>query len=327
LPAPSPAPAPVLQIRGLAKVFTRRRKPPVTAVDNLDLELGLGEVVGLLGPNGAGKTTIIKCALGLVRPTSGTVSICGYDVWSQYPRAIGNASAVLEGARNVYWRMTPRENVRFFTGLHGLDPKENAAYSEELLRRFGLADRANEPVINLSTGMKQKVAVVSALAKQTQLVFLDEPTLGLDVETSLELRSLLRDLVRETGRTIMVSSHDMDVIQDICERVVIIKQGRVVADDKVSDLLALFRSRSYRIVLSDGLEAEPAARLAAVADHVAIETRGRQTEVHFSLPSADRLYRVIDVVRESGAVIETIAQDEPDLEETYLRVVRGGDKQ
>lgn len=316
----------ILEITGLTKVFARRRKPPVTAVDNLSLELGEGEVVGLLGPNGAGKTTAIKCALGLVRPTAGVTRICGHDVRTSYHEAIACASAVLEGARNVYWRMTPRENVRFFVGLHGLDHRKGLAYSEELLGRFGLADRVNEPVINLSTGMKQKVAVVCALAKQTQLVFLDEPTLGLDVETSLELRSLLRDLVRETGRTIVVSSHDMDVIQDICQRVVIVKQGRVMADAKVADLLALFRTRAYRIVLSDGFGAEAATRLSAVAEHVVVEAGGRQTEVHFTLPSADQLYRVIDAVRESGAVIETISQKEPDLEETYLRVVRGGER-
>ncbi len=322
---PDPSPTPVLETRGLAKVFTRRKKPPVTAVDNLNLTLGRGEVVGLLGPNGAGKTTIIKCALGLIRPTSGTISICGYDVRFQYPRAIENASAALEGARNIYWRMTPRENVRFFTGLHGLDPNVHRAYSEELLRRFGLADRANEPAINLSTGMKQKVAVVCALAKQTRLVFLDEPTLGLDVETSLELRSVLRDIVRETGRTIVVSSHDMDVIQDICERVVIIKEGRVVADDRVENLLALFRTRAYRIVLSDGLAAEDAARLAAAVPGIAYEPRGRQTELQFSLPSAEKLYQVIDLVRSTGAVIETISQKEPNLEETYLKVITGGE--
>ncbi len=299
----------------------------MVAVDNVDLALAKGEVVGLLGPNGAGKTTIIKCALGLVRPTSGMITIAGYDVRTQHLQAIENASAVLEGARNIYWRMTPRENVRFFTGLHGLDPKANFAYSEELLQRFGLGDRLSEPVINLSTGMKQKVAVVCALVKQTSLVFLDEPTLGLDVETSHELRGILSDLARETGRTIMVSSHDMGVIQDICERVVIIKTGRVLADDKVRDLLALFGTRAYRVTLSDGLGEENRRRLEATVSGLALERRGGQTDLQFSLPSAGKLYEVIDVIRETGAVIEAISQKEPDLEETYLKVIRGGEEQ
>jgi ABC-2 type transport system ATP-binding protein len=315
---------PVLEIQGLTKLFRRRRKPPVTAVDNLNLRLEAGEVVGLLGPNGAGKTTIIKCVLGLVRPTSGVIRVAGHDVRTEHSRAIEHASAVLEGARNTYWRMTPRENVRFFAGLHGLDWRTHREHFENLLERFGLSERADELLLNLSTGMKQKVAVVCALAKQTQLVFLDEPTLGLDIETSLELRSILREMARETRRTIVVSSHDMDVIQDVCRRVIILKQGRVVADDTVESLLDLFRTRSYRIVLSDGLGGEVLQELEKVTAGLSVARKSRQTELEFSLPSAEGLYKVIDLVREGGAVIETITQREPDLEEAFLRVIRDG---
>jgi ABC-2 type transport system ATP-binding protein len=316
---PSP---PVLDVRGLTKTFPRRGKsPPVTAVDRVDLTLEAGEVVGLLGPNGAGKTTTIKCVLGLIRPTAGDIRVCGWDVRTHHHKAIEHASAVLEGARNVYWRMTPRENARFFAGLHGLDHRAHRTYIEELLERFGLGDRGDEPLINLSTGMKQKVAVVCALVKQTDLVFLDEPTLGLDIETSLELRRLLRELARETRRTIVVSSHDMDVIQDVCERVVILKEGRVVADDRVDSLLALFRTRAYRVVLSDGLAGELVERLARVVSGLSVTARGERTELEFELPTAERLYQVIDIIREGDAVIETITQKEPDLEEAFLRVI------
>ena len=316
---------PVLSVKGLVKIFPRRKKAPVRAVQGVNLELQPGEIVGLLGPNGAGKTTIIKCALGLVRPTAGDISICGHNVGTHHGQAIQHASAVLEGARNIYWRMTARENVRFFSGLHGLDHRVHRDYWESLLERFGLADRANEPLVNLSTGMKQKVAVVCALAKRTELVFLDEPTLGLDVETSRELRGILRELAAEGHRAIVVSSHDMDVIQDVCRRVVILKEGQVVADDTVENLLALFRTRAYRIVLSDGLSAELAGQLAAVAPNHSIERLGNQTQLTFTLPSAAGLYAVIDIVRQGGAVLETITQKEPDLEEAFLRVIKGGD--
>jgi ABC-2 type transport system ATP-binding protein len=320
-----PLQEPVLSVKGLVKVFARRKKPAVRAVQGVDLELQPGEIVGLLGPNGAGKTTIIKCALGLVRPTAGDITIRGRNVRTQHGQAIQHTSAVLEGARNIYWRMTARENVRFFSGLHGLDHRVHRDYWESLLERFGLADRANEPLVNLSTGMKQKVAVVCALAKRTELVFLDEPTLGLDVETSLELRGILRELAAEGLRAIVVSSHDMDVVQDVCRRVIILKEGRVVADDTVDNLLALFRTRAYRIVLSDGLDTGLADRLTALATDLTVEKRGKQTELHFTLPSAEGLYAVIDIVRQGGAVVETIAQKEPDLEEAFLRVIKGSD--
>lgn len=312
----------VLVIEDLTKIFKRRRSAPITAVDHLNLELNAGEVVGLLGPNGAGKTTIIKCILGLIQPTSGRITVCGWDVSQNHSKVIEHAGAVLEGARNVYWRMTPRENLRFFTGLQGLDYRHNRSFIEELLERFSLLDKAEEPVLNLSTGMKQKVAVVCALARQTTLVFLDEPTLGLDIETSLELRAILRDLARDSKRTIVVSSHDMDVIQDVCERVVIIKAGRAVADDAVDNLLALFRTRAYRVVLSDGLPSEILDQLRDTVDELSLQPLGNQTEITFSLPSPDKLYMVIDLIRQGKALIETITQKEPDLEEAFLRVIR-----
>jgi ABC-2 type transport system ATP-binding protein len=313
----------VLVIENLTKVFKRRRGNPVTAVDNLNLSFSAGEVVGLLGPNGAGKTTLIKCVLGLVRPTAGRITVCGWDIRRRQAKVIENASAVLEGARNIYWRMTPRENVRFFAGLQGLDYRANRGYIEELLERFDLRDKADEPVLNLSTGMKQKVAVACALVRQTTLVFLDEPTLGLDVETSLELRKILRDLASDRKRTIVVSSHDMDVIQDLCERVVIIKEGRLVADDTVERLLALFRTRAYHII-SDGLPSDIRKQIDTAVTGLICESRGTQTELSFSLPSSENLYRVIDLIRRGGALIETIIQKEPDLEEAFLRVIREG---
>ncbi|MGB4290808.1 MAG: ABC transporter ATP-binding protein [Dethiobacteria bacterium] len=314
--------AKALEIENLTKVFTRRGRPPVTAVDNLNLVLKTGEVVGLLGPNGAGKTTIIKCVLGLVRPTDGKITVCGWDARRQHSKAIEHTSAVLEGARNIYWRMTPRENVRFFAGLQGHDYRAARGYLEELMERFSLADKADEPVLNLSTGMKQKVAVICALARQTSLVFLDEPTLGLDLETSLELRKILRDLARNDRRTIVVSSHDMDVIQDVCKRVVIIKEGRIVADDMVENLLAIFRTRAYRMVLSDGLSPAIREELERSVENFAFTYRGKHAETTFTLPSSEKLYHVIDLVRRGGALIESISQDEPDLEEAFLRIIR-----
>lgn len=312
----------VLAIENLSKVFKRRHGLTLTAVDNLDLILNIGEVVGLLGPNGAGKTTIIKCVLGLVCPTAGRITVCGWDVQRHHDKVIENTSAVLEGARNIYWRMTPRENVHFFAGLQGLKLSDYYNYTEELLERFGLVDKANEPVITLSTGMKQKVAVVCALAKQTTLVFLDEPTLGLDVETSLELRSILRELARDSKRTIVVSSHDMDVIQEVCDRVVIIKEGRIVADDTVERLIDLFRTRVYHIVLSNALPSGIRRQLDMVVSNLTFGSRGRQTELTFSLPLSMKIYQVIDLIRQGGALIETITQKEPDLEEAFLRIIR-----
>jgi len=311
-----------LEVQGLTKVFRRRGKDPVVAVREIDLHVQPGEVVGLLGPNGAGKTTTIKCILGLMRSTQGSVRVFGHDTVRRRSEAARQMSAVLEGSRNIYWRMTAAENLGFFTLLHGVPPREARAYNHRLLEVFGLADRKNVSVQELSAGMRQKVAVACALATRASLVFLDEPTLGLDLETSHELRRLLRELATSEGRTIVLSSHDMAVVQDVCRRVVIVKEGRVVADDSVANLLALFRTRAYRFTLSDGCPDGFESRLRGRFVGVTV-TPGRPFLLEVVLDRPEDLYAIIDALRADGVLIDSITQREPDLEEAFLRLVRG----
>lgn len=314
--------APALAVESLRKVFPGRRG--VVAVEDASFAVDAGEIVGLLGPNGAGKTTIIKCALGLVRPTAGRATVFGHDVRRNAAGVLANAAAVLEGSRNVYWRLTPWENASFFASLNGLPVSDPATrrYLEAMLERFGLGPVKNSQVRELSTGFKQKTAVVSALARRTPLVFLDEPTLGLDVETSLELRSLLREMVAEEGRTVVLSSHDMDVVQDVCRRVVVVSGGRVIADQDVEGLLDLFRSRRYRLVLDGPVAAETREYLERLDSQVSVEASPAGTTVQIQLNSAAQLYELVDLVRRSGLLIETIVQSEPDLEQAFLELVR-----
>lgn len=311
-----------LEVQGLTKVFRRRGKDPVVAVREIGLQVQPGEVVGLLGPNGAGKTTTIKCILGLMLATGGSVRVFGRDIARHRSDAAREMSAVLEGSRNIYWRMTAAENLGFFTLLHGVPRHEAQPYNHRLLEVFGLADRKDVSVQELSAGMRQKVAVACALATRASLVFLDEPTLGLDLETSHELRRLLRELAASEGRTIVLSSHDMAVVQDVCRRVVIMKEGRVVVDDSVANLLALFRTRAYRFALSDGCPDGLEQRLRERFTGVTMNP-GRPFVVEVVLDRAEDLYAIIEVLRAAGVLIDTITQREPDLEEAFLRLMRG----
>lgn len=313
-----------LQVQSMTKVFRDRGGAMVRAVDGVSFEVKRGEVLGLLGPNGAGKTTSIKCILGLMRPDSGQITLLGQDVQAAYPRILQKMSAVLEGSRNLYWRMSVWENVSFFAALHGVRSSEDQKYFGHLLKVFGLEEKRHTEVRKLSQGMKQKASVVCALARRTPLVFLDEPTLGLDVETSLELRSVLKQLAREEERTFVVSSHDMDVIQDVCGRVVIMSSGRVVVDDKVSHLMSLFRTRAYRIGLrgpaSQALEERLAQAFAGV--QVAYGDGDADSEVRVSLSEDGDIYRLMDILRSADAVIDEITHEEVDLEKVYLEIVR-----
>ncbi len=311
-----------LEVDRLTKVFRDRGAREVRAVDGISFQVAPGEIVGLVGPNGAGKTTTIKCILGLVRPTAGRVTILGRDVASHYPGILSQVSAVLEGSRNLYWRMTVWENIEFFTGIHGLPRRQYRRYFEHLVERFGLADKRDVEVRKLSQGMKQKTAVVCALAKRTPLMFLDEPTLGLDVETSYELRKTLRELAGEEHRTIVLSSHNMDVVQDVCRRVIIVTAGHVVADDSIGHLIGLFKTRAYRLALRgpapEGLEASLAAHFRGVD----VQNSPYMTQVRLRLPEPDDIYMLMDLLRDAGATIEEISQEEPDLEKVFLEIVR-----
>lgn len=314
--------APALEVAALRKVFPGRR--PVQAVDGVSFAVQPGEVLGLLGPNGAGKTTIIKCVLGLVRASSGVTRVFGADTARQPGRVLASAAAVLEGARNTYWRLTVWENVCFFASLHGVSARdpEHRRYFQGLLARFGLEERLTTPVRELSTGMKQKVAVVSALARRTPLVFLDEPTLGLDVETELDLRQLLPALAAQEGRTLIISSHNMDVVQAVCRRVVIVSGGRVIADDQVANLLSLFRSRRYRLAVPGSVPDAVVAGLRDLDPGAEAVAEDGTTRLELQLPAPGALYDLMDLLRGAGLVVESIAQREPDLEHAFLEIMR-----
>jgi ABC-2 type transport system ATP-binding protein len=219
----------------------------VTAVDGVSFEVERGSVVGLLGPNGAGKTTLIKSILGTVVPDRGSVRIMGIDVRDAPRAAYARVDAMLEGARNDYWRLTVRENLRYFATISGVDPASVADRHERLLERLDIADKADEPVRNLSRGMKSKVSLASVLAGGAEVVFLDEPTLGLDVESARTFRAEIRRLAAETGLTVILSSHDMGVVETVCDRVIVVSAGRIVADDTVDGLLGPGDTHTVRL--------------------------------------------------------------------------------
>lgn len=311
----------ILEVRDLVKSF-KIAGNAVRAIDGISFNVEKGQIVGLLGPNGAGKTTTIKCILGIMRPSSGVIRVNGFDPFAQPRHSMGNVAAVLEGSRNIYWRMSAWENIVFFAGIQGVSLKQGSTYFEHLLDVFRLRDKRDTEVRLMSQGMKQKVAIACALAKQTPLVFLDEPTLGLDVETSYELRDTLKDLVSSEGRTVIVSSHDMSVIQDVCPRVIIMSGGRIVADEQLENLLEIFRSRTYELIVAGSIDDNLTFNLGDRFGNVEIEPSDRQTIVRVNLPSAKELYTIVDLLREHNAQLESINQETPDLEKAFLAVVR-----
>ncbi|WP_299235618.1 ABC transporter ATP-binding protein [Natronomonas sp.] len=305
---------PALVIEGLSKRFGAEEG--VVAVDDVSFSVDRGAVVGLLGPNGAGKTTLIKCALGIVVPDSGSIRVFGTDVAAGRRAVYADVDAMLEGARNDYWRLTVRENLRYFATIRGVDPDSVRARHDRLLDRFDLAAKADTPVRELSRGMKQKVSLASALAGGAALVFLDEPTLGLDVESSRTLRRELRRLADEEGLTIVLSGHDMGVIESVCDRVIVMSEGRVVADDAVSALLERADRNRVRLAAT-GVDRSVLDSLRRDFDVYEVSRNGRRTRLEFAAGGTE-LYDLMDALRAGGVTIEDVRTVDPDLEDVFL---------
>lgn len=213
------------ELTGLSKVYHRGKGTEVRAVDDLSLSVPVGQVVGLLGPNGAGKTTTIKMMCGLVTPTEGRVHLNGYDVARERPMAVRQVGAVLEGARNVYWSLSAWQNLLYFGRLKGLSRKSIVPRAESLLRSLDLWKQRHQAVSGYSRGMQQKVAIAAALITDPPILLLDEPTIGLDVQTARTVKDWIATLAHEQGKTIVLTTHQLALAQELSDRVAIIHRG------------------------------------------------------------------------------------------------------
>jgi ABC-2 type transport system ATP-binding protein len=314
---------PLLAVDGLTKVFGGE-EDGVRAVDDVDFSVDRGTVVGVLGPNGAGKTTVIKSVLGLVVPTSGSIRVNEIDVHENLPKAYNHLGAMLEGTRNVYWRLTVEENLELFAAIAGESPAELEDRHGTLLEQLGLADKADTPVNDLSRGQKQKVALACSLARDAELVFLDEPTLGLDMESSLELRREIRRLADQEDMTIILSSHDMDVVEEVCDRVIVLNDGTIIADDSVSNLLDAFETHAYRVVVDRELPGNVRDRLRETYSAYAFDRYADREEFEMDVGHPDRFYEVMQELHEANVAVNAVESINPDLGEIFYRITNEG---
>lgn len=236
----------VIEIRGLVKTFRDFwLRPLAAALKGIDLDVAPGDIFGLLGPNGSGKSTTIKLVLGLLRPTAGTIRLFGLPPRDRRARA---RLGYLPELSYLHPFLTARETVLYYAGLSGLDGKTARVRTDELLERMGLSANANRAVGGFSKGMARKVAFAAALVGHPELLILDEPTSGLDPLATRDVKELIRGLASD-GMTILVTSHQLFDMQDVCSRVTILSQGRVVGGGKVADIVA--KSSDPRHALED----------------------------------------------------------------------------
>lgn len=307
-----------IEIESLSKLYRRRNGDDIHAVRPLHLAVAPGQVFGFLGSNGAGKTTTIKMACGLVIPTTGTVRLNGYDVRKQRGQAMQQIGAVLEGTRNIYWRMNAWQNLIYFGRLKGVPSgKLLKTRAEALLRELDLWERRKDAVREFSRGMQQKVAIAAALITDPPIVLLDEPTLGLDVKASRTVQTWIEQLTKERGKTVVLTTHQLDMAENLCDRVAIMSQGRLLANRPIDELLALFRQEFYQVRVRAPIKPEA---VELFPGFVASQENGH-TVLSGALSDGLTVFDLAARARRVGLDLVSIAQAEPNLEEVFVELV------
>ncbi|MFL5802695.1 MAG: ABC transporter ATP-binding protein [Roseiflexaceae bacterium] len=293
----------VILTEGLTKRFGKR-----IAVDDLNLHVRPGEIFGFLGPNGAGKTTTIGMLLGLVRPTAGRAVVMGYDVQRQPDQALHAVGAMVEGPA-FYPYLSGRDNLRVLARAGGL-PEARVVAALDLVE---LSDRARDKFKSYSQGMRQRLGIAAALLHEPQLIILDEPTNGLDPAGQHEIRDLIR-MLAQSGHTIFLSSHMLHEVEQLCERVAILKAGRVIAEGAVADLLR----RGHGVLLR--VAGDPAAALALLRATPWIGGVEPHGDTLLLDAPAERTAEINALLASNGILVAEIRANEERLEDFFLEI-------
>jgi ABC-2 type transport system ATP-binding protein len=291
----------------------------LVAVDNLNLAVRSGEIFGLLGPNGAGKTTTILMLLGLSEPTSGRAEVVGFDPTRQ-PLEVKRRVGYLPDDVGFYAELTGRQNMRYTAALNGIDRHEANGRIDELLEQVGLGDAADRRVEQYSRGMRQRLGLADALVKDPSIVILDEPTASIDPAGVTEVLALIQTLARENGVTVLLSSHLLHQVHQVCDRVAIFNKGRVLAQGKMAQLAE--ELAGDQLELEVGLEGpadQVEAALRSVSGVVKVTRDPHDPGLwHVTGPQSIRTHIAVDLAAR-GMGIRQLRRVGDELDEIYLR--------
>jgi len=302
-----------LEADGLVKVFGENR-----AVDGVDLRVRTGTVYGVLGPNGAGKTTTINMLATLLRPDAGRGRIFGHDVVRE-AHIVRQLIGVTGQFASVDETLSANENLLIFSRLLGLSRAEARAKSADLLERFGLTEAATRPLKQFSGGMRRRLDLAASLLAQPPLIFLDEPTTGLDPRTRGQMWDTIRDLVA-TGSTVLLTTQYLDEADQLADRIAVIDHGKVVAEGTADELKASIGTSSLQLRLADGADTEDAlAAIARVLDvHGVLSPEAARITVPMTDP--DRVADLLITFREAGIRLSEMSVQKPTLDEVFLTI-------
>tara|TARA_R110000787_G_scaffold131775_1_gene243800 strand:- start:1746 stop:2717 length:972 start_codon:yes stop_codon:yes gene_type:complete len=311
----SPSTIPALQVRDLKKTYKiKGSAPDKVALKGINLDVARGSFFGLLGPNGAGKSTLINIIAGLVNKTSGEVRICGYDTEKDM-RAARSAVGVVPQELNLDAFFTPREVMEFQAGLYGV-PKSKRR-TDEILEAMSLGDKADVYARTLSGGMRRRLLVAKAMVHSPDVLILDEPTAGVDIELRQQLWTYIRKL-NEDGTTIILTTHYLEEAEELCDTIAIINHGEVVACEPTGSLLGKLDMKNVCLLLGHEITEVPdnLKKFNATLSH------GRKINISFR-PSETEMAKILKAVTDDQLDVVDLTTEEPDLEDAFLQMTSG----
>lgn len=301
----------------------RRKNKIVKAVNGISFNVADGELFGLLGPNGAGKTTSVKMLTTLLIPTTGTARILGLDIIREAEPLRPRIGFIFGGERGLYWRLSAKDNLRYFASLYYIDPAIAKKRIPYLLEMVGLKDRADEKVEGYSRGMRQRLHIARSLLHDPEVIFLDEPTMGLDPVGARELRQTVRNLQSEK-KTILLTTHYMFEADALCQRIAVIKKGKIVALDTPQNIKATVQDLSVVEIEVFGIPQGVLERVKKlpVVESASVENRDqRQLLLVHTSQGAQAVPKLVEALQ--GLKLGKVTTREPTLEDAYVRLVGG----
>ena len=318
---------PIIEVDHLRRIYKttigvfRRKIKEVVAVDDISFAVNSGELFGLLGPNGAGKTTMVKMLTTLLIPTSGTARIFGKDIVKDADEIRSRIGFIFGGERGLYWRLSGIDNLRYFATLYHVEPEISNKRIPYLLDLVGLADRGKEKVEGYSRGMKQRLHIARTLLHDPEVLFLDEPTIGLDPVGARETRQVIRNLQTE-NKTILLTTHYMFEADALCERIAVINHGKIIALDTPEALKSHVKDLSVIEVEVFGVPQHIIEQLKSFpfVDLVSVENRDQRQALRVHSARGSEI--VTDLVAAlEGIRVGRVSVHEPTLEDAYVRLV------
>ncbi len=319
--------------RGLWKIYSskvkhgilRSEKRRVEALKGVDIEVHSGEVYGLLGPNGAGKTTLIKILTTLLYPDRGEAYVNGYNVLKEPEKVRASIGVMLMGERALYWKLTGRENLEFFSALYHVPPWEAKRRIKRISDLLGLEEYIDRLVESYSSGQKITLSFAKALVNDAPLLFLDEPTVALDPRRALEVRKVIRTLNKEEGKTIFLTTHTMQEADQLCHRVAIIHEGRIVAIGSPDELKSRVKKKGVLEVETSKISLEVVEKIRGLEGvrSMGVSVRRNDSKERSLLriicdSPRQIIGSVITVLIEEGADINYMKPSEPTLEDVFI---------